>query len=605
MHSIVYCIKILIFAKINTKIMKNFFKNILSTILGLVFGLAIILMLFIGAVSFLSSSFTEKTPKLKDNTILKIDLSKEVVERSSGNPFDDLNFMNPEPKKQIELKQILDNIEKAKNDSKIKGIYINSPFINAGLSKTEEIRNKLLEFKQSGKQIISYNEMYSSKGYYLSSVSNKVFLNPLGTITHQGLTATLMFFKEMLEKLNIDIQIFKVGKFKSAVEPFILEKMSDANRAQLEKLLNSFSENIFDSIASQRKLTLEQVQSDADQLKLTTASICKDLGYVDDVLYEDQVIDKMKIIFEVEKINFISLSNYSKIKIDDKKISRNKIAIIYANGDIISGKGNTETIGSITTSKAIKQAREDKNVKAIVLRINSGGGSALASDVMWRETVLAKKEKPFVVSMGDYAASGGYYIACAADTIVANPTTLTGSIGVFGMIPNLKRFYKENFGISMDTVNTNKYSDMGISRKLSLFEKNKIQEGVEEIYEVFLSRVAEGRNMTTDAVDEIGQGRIWSGNDAKSIGLVDVYGGIEKAIEIAGDLAKIEEFRIISLPKKKDPLTTLVNDFAEMKISKILFDGFGFLKYQQIKNLKQLKKEDRIQARIPYLMKLE
>jgi protease-4 len=381
--------------------------------------------------------------------------------------------------------------------------------------------------------------------------------------------------------------------------------MSDANRAQLEKLLNSFSENIFDSIASQRKLTLEQVQSDADQLKLTTASICKDLGYVDDVLYEDQVIDKMKIIFEVEKINFISLSNYSKIKIDDKKISRNKIAIIYANGDIISGKGNTETIGSITTSKAIKQAREDKNVKAIVLRINSGGGSALASDVMWRETILAKKEKPFVVSMGDYAASGGYYIACAADTIVANPTTLTGSIGVFGMIPNLKRFYKENFGISMDTVNTNKYSDMGISRKLSLFEKNKIQEGVEEIYEVFLARVADGRNMTTDAVDEIGQGRIWSGNDAKSIGLVDVYGGIEKAIEIAGDLAKIEEFRIISLPKKKDPLTTLVNDFAEMKISKILFDGFGFLKYQQIKNLKQLKKEDRIQARIPYLMKLE
>jgi protease-4 len=224
---------------------------------------------------------------------------------------------------------------------------------------------------------------------------------------------------------------------------------------------------------------------------------------------------------------------------------------------------------------------------------------------MWRETILAKKEKPFVVSMGDYAASGGYYIACAADTIVANPTTLTGSIGVFGMIPNLKRFYKENFGISMDTVNTNKYSDMGISRKLSLFEKNKIQEGVEEIYEVFLSRVADGRNMTTDAVDEIGQGRIWSGNDAKSIGLVDVYGGIEKAIEIAGDLAKIEEFRIISLPKKKDPLTTLVNDFAEMKISKILFDGFGFLKYQQIKNLKQLKKEDRIQARIPYLMKLE
>ena len=585
--------------------MKNFFKNILSTILGLIFGLGIIIALFFVAVGLLSSSFSEKTPKLKDNSILKIDLSKEIVERSSGNPFDDLNFMNPEPKKQLELKQILDNIEKAKSDTKIKGIYIYSPFINAGLSKTEEIRNKLLEFKKTGKPIISYNEMYSSKGYYLASVSDKVFLNPLGTITHQGLSATLMFFKEMLEKLNIDIQIFKVGKFKSAIEPLILEKMSDANRNQLEKLLNSFSENIFDSIASQRNLTLEQVQLDADQLKLTKASICKDLGYIDDILYEDQVAEKMKIIFEVEKLNFISLSKYSKIKINDKKISRNKIAIIYANGDIISGKGNTQTIGSTTTSKAIKDAREDKNVKAIVLRVNSGGGSALASDVMWRETILAKEKKPFVVSMGDYAASGGYYIACAADTIVANPTTLTGSIGVFGMLPNLKNFYKENFGISIDTVNTNKYSDMGISRKLSIFEKNKIQEGVEEIYEVFLSRVARGRNMTIDAVDEIGQGRVWSGHDAKSIGLIDVYGGIEKAVEIAGKLAEIEDYRIISLPKKADPLTSLLNDFAEMQISKILFDGFGFLKYEHIKNLKDFKKEDRIQARIPYLMKLE
>ena len=585
--------------------MKNFFKNILSTILGLIFGLGIIIALFFVAVGLLSSNFSDKTPKLKDNSILKIDLSKEVVERSSGNPFDDLNFMNPEPKKQLELKQILDNIEKAKSDTKIKGIYIYSPFINAGLSKTEEIRNKLLEFKKTGKPIISYNEMYSSKGYYLASVSDKVFLNPLGTITHQGLSATLMFFKEMLEKLNIDIQIFKVGKFKSAIEPLILEKMSDANRNQLEKLLNSFSENIFDSIASQRNLTLEQVQLDADQLKLTKASICKDLGYIDDILYEDQVAEKMKIIFEVEKLNFISLSKYSKIKINDKKISRNKIAIIYANGNIVSGKGNTQTIGSTTTSKAIKDAREDKNVKAIVLRVNSGGGSALASDVMWRETILAKEKKPFVVSMGDYAASGGYYIACAADTIVANPTTLTGSIGVFGMLPNLKNFYKENFGISIDTVNTNKYSDMGINRKLSIFEKNKIQEGVEEVYEVFLSRVARGRNMTIDAVDEIGQGRVWSGHDAKSIGLIDVYGGIEKAVEIAGKLAEIEDYRIISLPKKADPLTSLVNDFAEMQISKILFNGFGFLKYEHIKNLKDLKKEDRIQARIPYLMKLE
>ena len=581
--------------------MKKFIKNIFSTLIGILLSFFVIVLVFIGIIS-LVSNLDNKTQKVKENTILKIDLSNEVVERSSSNPFDGVNLMNPEPKKQIGLNTILDNIEKAKNDDNIIAIYLYSPIVNAGLSKTEEIRNKLLEFKETGKPIISYNEVYSPKSYYLSSVANKLFLNPQGGIDHRGLSATLMFFKGMLEKLNIDLQIFKVGKFKSAVEPFILEKMSSANRVQLEKLLNSFSENMYDSIANQRNLSLEQVQSDADLLKLTSAKICEELGYVDGLIYEDQIEDTLKLLSSDKKLNIISLNKYKSVKGEKKDISRNKIAVIYANGEIRSGKGDISSIGSKTTSAAIKKAREDKNVKAIVLRVNSPGGSALASDVIWRETILAKEAKPLVVSMGDYAASGGYYIACAADKIVANPTTLTGSIGVFGMVPNMKEFYKTNFGITFDTVNTNKYSDMGMNRKLSIFEKNKIQLGVEDIYEVFISKVGSGRNMNADAVDDIGQGRVWSGYDAKKIGLVDIYGGLEKAISTAASLAELDDFRVISLPKQEDPVTQIINDLKQTSLSDILINDFDL---KNIKTIKKLTKSDKIQARIPFILNLE
>ncbi|MDG2138759.1 MAG: signal peptide peptidase SppA [Flavobacteriales bacterium] len=585
--------------------MKKFIKNVLSTLIGIILSFAVIVIVLIGILSIASSQMNNNEKPIKENSILKIDLSSEVVERSSSNPLSNIDFTNPEPKKQIGLKKILDNIEKAKSDKNIIAIYIYSPFVNAGLSKTEEIRNKLLEFKKSGKPIISYNEIYSTKGYYLSSVADKIYLNPMGIIDHKGAAATIMFFKGLLEKLNIDIQIFKVGKFKSAVEPFILDKMSSENRIQLKLMLNSLNDNIMDSIASQRNLSLEKVQRDADQLTLTSAQICLEEGYIDGLIYEDQIEDTLKAMSEENKLNLISLKNYSSIKTKKKDISRNKIAIVYANGEINSGEGDLSNIGSKTTSAAIKKAREDKNVKAIVLRVNSPGGSALASDVIWRETTLAKKVKPLVVSMGDYAASGGYYISCAADTIVANPTTLTGSIGVFGMIPNMKDFYESNFGITIDTVKTNKYSDMGINRRLTTYEKNSIQKGVEDIYTDFITKVGKGRNMSNDAVDEIGQGRIWSGYDAKEIGLVDVYGGLEKAISIAVELAEIENYRVISLPKEEDPLTKIINDLKQTKLSNLLNDEFDFINTQHIKTIKNLIKSDNIQTRIPYLIELE
>ncbi|HIG32867.1 MAG TPA: signal peptide peptidase SppA [Flavobacteriales bacterium] len=582
--------------------MKIFFKNILSTIIGMVSAVIVIVLLSIGLIAIISS---EEDVTVKKNSILKIDLSKKVVERASPNPLDYLSLLNLELDIPLELKEILDNIEKAKSDENIKAIYINTSFVNAGLSKTEEIRNKLLEFKQTGKPIIAYAEVYSQAAYYLASIADKIYLNPEGIVELKGLSVGIMFYKGLLEKLDIEVQIIRHGKFKSAVEPFVLDKMSDANREQMQLLLNSFADNIMDSIANQRGLTLAKVQQHANNLSLENAKKCLELAYVDALLYQDQIDDTLRNLAGAEKLNIISLSKYSKTKADKKEISRNKIAIIYATGEIKSGKGNEQSIGSETIAKAIKQARKDKRVKAIILRINSPGGSALASDVIWRETILAKAEKPLVVSMGDYAASGGYYIACAADSIVANPTTLTGSIGVFGVIPNFSKFYKNKLGITIDTVNTSKYADMGVNRPLSIFEKNKIQKNVETIYTTFITHVGEGRGMSTTAVDEIGQGRIWTGYDAKKIRLIDAYGGLEKAIEIAALLAKVENYRLISLPRKKDPFSELVLEFGNSRtISDIILAKFGF-KTDLTKPIEYLLKSDIIQARMPFIMELK
>ncbi|MDA9612334.1 signal peptide peptidase SppA [Flavobacteriales bacterium] len=583
--------------------MKSFLKNILTTIIGIISSIIVMILLIIGFVAIISS---EDEVKVKENSILKIDLANtSVVERSSENPFDGLS-LSGDVASTIELKKVLDNIEKAKNDNNIKAIYINNiDKLKAGLSQIEEIRNKLVEFKSCGKPIIAYSEVYSQSGYYFSSVADKIYLNPEGIVELMGLSAGIIFYKGLLEKLDIEVQIIRHGKFKSAVEPFMLDKMSDANREQMQLLLNSFADNLFDSIASQRGMTLSDIHNHANNLSLENAKSCLDLHYVDALLYQDQVEDSLLVISKSEKLNFISLNKYSNVKVEKKEISRNKIAIIYATGEINSGEGDVKSIGSETTAKAIKTAREDKNVKAIVLRVNSPGGSALASDVIWRETVLAKEEKPLIVSMGDYAASGGYYIACAADSIVANPTTLTGSIGVFGMIPNLQKLYKNKLGISIDTVNTNKHADMGMNRALTKFEEDKIQKSVVDIYTTFITHVGEGRNMSTTAVDEIGQGRVWTGYDAKDIGLIDTYGGLEKAIEISVHLAEIEDYRIISLPKKKDPFAELALKFGgETSISELVMLKLG-LKTELTNPIENLLKRDKIQARIPFIMELK
>ena len=584
--------------------MLKFIKNIFATLIGILLSFFVIVLIIIGIAS-LSNQSQNSTKQLNEKHFLKIDLSSPVVERTSSNPFSNFDPMNIETSQQLGLKNILDNIEKAKNDDNIIGIYINSPVVSAGMSKTEEIRNKLLEFKQTKKPIVAYNEVYGMKSYYLSSVADKLYINPMGVIDHKGMSATLMFFKGLLEKLNIDLQIFRLGKFKSAIEPFTLDKMSSSNREQLKLMLNSINDNIVDSISSQRNISSTKIQQDANQLKLSSAKICLEEKYVDGILYEDQVKDTLRLLLGEEKLKIISLNKYTNVKNKKKDISRNKIAIVYANGGINSGKGDENSIGSITTSKAIENARKDKNVKAVVLRVNSGGGSALASEVIWRETVLAKKEKPLVVSFGDVAASGGYYIACAADKIIASPTSITGSIGVFGMIPNMNEFYKSNFGITFDTVKTNDYADMGINRKLSSFEKQKIQQGIKDVYQTFISRVSDGREISTKKVDEIGQGRVWSGYDAKKIGLIDEFGGIEKAVELAANLAELDEYRTISLPKQKDPFTELIDDLTQIKLSDLLSDDIDIINKKDIIAIKDLIKSEKIQARLPYILNLE
>ena len=489
-------------------------------------------------------------------------------------------------------------------DDRIKGIYLNSPFVNAGLSQTEEIRNKLLDFKKSEKFIISYTENYSQNGYYLSSVADEIYLNPEGMFELKGLSAQIMFYKGLLEKLDIQAQVIRHGKFKSAIEPFILDKMSEANREQVSLLLTTISDNILDSIASQRGLTLSKVEELADNLELNTAINCLENNFVDALIYQDELENKLKIkVGEKEKLRLISLSKYNNAKVEKQgQISRNKIAIIYATGEIRSGKGDLKSIGSETTAKTIKKAREDERVKAIVLRVNSPGGSALASDVIWRETTLAKAEKPLVISMGDVAASGGYYIACAADKIVANPTTITGSIGVFGLIPNLQQFYKNKLGITLDTVNTHKYADMGINRTLSSFERAKIKEVIEGIYSTFISHVAEGRDMSIAAVDDIGQGRVWTGYDAKRLGLVDVLGGLETAVNIAADLAKISDYRIVSLPKKEDPLEAFIKEITGEE-SKYIANYLG-VDRKFVKSIENLIKGEKIQTRMPFILEI-
>ena len=572
----------------------GFLRNTLSSFLAMIFLFVLVIVFIFYLIP------KEEVVVVKDNSVLKIEFKDPVLDRTSDNPFSDIDLLNSSTEGSVEFKDILDNIEKAKNDDKIKGIYLNFSSVNAGFSQIEEIRNKLLEFKESGKFIYAYADSYNQSAYYLASVSDKIALNPEGIIELKGLSAEIMFYKGLMDKLGIEAQIIRHGKFKGAVEPFMYNQMSNENREQIEKLLNSISDYMIDGIATEREgITSEEIHKMINNMYLSSARKCLESGIIDKIAYQDQIFSDLEDKSEHE----ITLTDYMKVKNSKTSVSDNKIAIIYATGEINTGKGSYNTIGSETTVEAIREASEDENVKAIVLRVNSPGGSALASEIIWREINLAKQKKKVVVSMGDYAASGGYYIACNADKIFANNSTLTGSIGVFGIVPNTKNFLNEKLGVYIETVKTHKHSDIANGyRKLSDDELNVIQNSVEDIYETFITHVSEGRGIPVRKVDEIGQGRVWSGADALSIGLIDEIGGLEDAIASAADLSALEDYRIITLPKKTDMFEEFIESFSAKQ--NIVLPNFLGISEKMINQLEFLNSKEKIQARIPFIMEV-
>lgn len=556
--------------------MRQFLKYTFATVLGIFLTFILFAILVVGVVgSIISASSEDESVKVKENSILHITLENEIRDRASNNPFENFDLNTFESRSPIGLNDILNNLEKAASDKNIKGIFLDLEGLKANMATTEEIRKALLKFKESGKFIISYAENYRQREYYLASVADKVYLNPSGIMEWKGLSAEVLFMKEAMEKLDIEMQVIRHGKFKSAVEPFLLDSMSQANEEQLSLFIHTIWENMVNNVSGVRNIPVEQLNSIADDLLVRTADDALEYKLVDSLKFQDEVTSELMAYTNVgkeEDLNLVLLRKYTKAKgaiseNDDSdkevKFSRDRIAVVYASGEITSGESTLETMGSETISEAIKKARLDENVKAIVLRVNSPGGSALASDVMWREVVLAKEVKPVYVSMGDLAASGGYYIACAADKIYAQPNTITGSIGVFGLIPNFQGLMENKLGLHIDRVKTNKFSDgLSVTRPMSAREREAVQEGVEAIYSDFIAKVAEGRNMTIQKVDSIGQGRIWSGEDALRIGLIDEIGGLEKAVEDIAASINLEEYRVKEYPEQKDPFEELLKAFT-------------------------------------------
>lgn len=584
--------------------MKDFFKFFFASILGFIIVLVVLFFIFVGIIASLVS-FADK---IEPNTLLQIKLDKPIFDRAPKDPF---SFFSPagfDMEQNPGLDEILKNIEKAKSDPDIKGIYLDLGIVPSGLTMVREIRQALLDFKTSGKFIIAYGEVYSQVAYYLGSVADKIYLHPDGAIEFRGLDAEIMFLKGTLEKLDVDMQVIRHGKYKSAVEMFMLDKMSDANREQLNAMISDMWGTMLADISSSRNLSKDQLKIIADNLDALDADKALASKMVDGLFYKDELLAELRAktgLGENDKIATVSMAKYTMVPPSvSEKFSANKIAVIYAIGNIIDGKGDDRTVGSVKMSEAIRQARENDKVKAIVLRVNSPGGSATASEVIRREVELAVQEKPVVVSMGDVAASGGYWISASASKILADPSTITGSIGVFGLIPNMQGFFENKLGITFDHSLTNKYSDFpNVTRPLTSYETILFERQIDKIYNNFLALVSAGRKMEPSQVDSIGQGRVWSGADALELGLIDQFGGLQDAVRLAAELAAVGEYNILSLPAQKDLFQQIQDEFtgnvSAGRMEKELGEFYPYYQY-----LKQIKDYQGIQARLPYDIKV-
>ena len=592
--------------------MKEFIKFMFASFLGTLLTIIILMIILFGMIAGIASLAEKEEVKLKANTVLQINWKTPIYDRASDNPFEQFDFATMQPNRPLGLNVILKNIEKAGNDPNVDGIFLNMEEVQAGVGTLDEIRNKLMEFKKTGKFIVSYANGYDQKAYYLASLADEIYLNPDGFMLFKGLNAQLVFLKRMLDKLDIDIQVVRGpdNKYKSAVEPLIYEKMSDANREQMEALLNSIWGKMILDISKSRGISIEDLNKAADNLDLVSADKAVELKFIDGLMYEDEILDKLKEktgITGDSKLRSVTFGKYAGVKSKKAiKSTKNRIAVVYAQGDIVQGKSKPNSIGSETMAKALRKARLDDKVKAIVFRVNSPGGDALASEIIRREVVLAKKEKPVIISMGDVAASGGYWISVSADYIFAEPTTITGSIGVFGIIPNFKGLFNDKLGITFDNVKTNKNADfIDVMKPLSEYQYKKIDEEITKIYNKFVNLVATSRNLGAEYVDGIARGRVWSGTDARKLGLVDQMGGLEDAIAYAAEKAELgENYRIREYPVRKPFYQQLIEELKSDAKTRIIENELGDYKtyYDQIQALKRM---EGIQARLPFIYKID
>ncbi|MBN2633744.1 MAG: signal peptide peptidase SppA [Bacteroidales bacterium] len=588
--------------------MKNFLIYTLATITGIILASLLFFVIMISSLSIMVAS-GNKPVSISENSVLVLNAGVTIPDRTDTNPFSGFDIMNMTVTQAAGLNDIIHNLEKAAEDEKIKGVLIENGLSSSGWATTEEVRNALQKFRdESGKFVIAYSDyLLLQEGYYLSSVAEKIYINPSSTIDFKGLSGEVMFYKKALEKAGIEVQVVRHGKFKGAVEPFMLEKLSDENRAQIKDYVGSIWDHTVKMISESRDIPVSHLNKIADDLTGYISTGALESRLVDGLIYRDQLYDSIKIrsgLTTDDKINLVPMAKYTKVPGKKKNISaKNKISVIYASGSIVMGKGSEYNIGGNNFGDIIRRERKDSTVKAIVLRVNSPGGNAIASEIIWRELKLAAQEKPVVISMGNYAASGGYFISAPGTKIYTNPTTLTGSIGVFGLIPNAGKLLEQKIGIFTETVNTNENSDFpSLYRPLELYEKNTMQLSIEKFYSDFVGKVAEGRNKTTESVDSIAQGRVWSGVRALDLGLADEQGGLDEAIKGAALLAGLDStYMVKELPSIQDPYTKLLNQLSGNVKMKLLKKELGeyFRFFNEISEISDITG---IQARMPYII---
>ena len=590
----------------------KFFSTVLATFVGLIVFFGMVILIIAGIASVAAS---EDEINIEENSILKIDLNLPIVERDMQDPISSLIFPGTNAGN-IGLLSLKSAIKSAASNDNIKGIYLDAGLTMAGFATAQEIRNALLKFKESGKFIVAYSDILSEKGYYLASVADQIYLHPQGDVEFNGFAVEVTFIKETLEKIGVEPQVFRVGDFKSAVEPFTRTSMSDSSRLQTQQYLDNIYGVYIQGISDSRGLSSQELMSLADSMIIQSPQIAKEYKLITDTAYYDMVIQEIGELLELEpnddgKINpedvkFVTLNKYEKsLQQDSDDYSRNRIAVIVATGNIVNGQGEGAVIGGETFAQEIRKARLDDKIKAVVLRINSGGGSALASDIMWREIQLTKKVKPIIASMSDVAASGGYYMAMACDTIVAHPNTITGSIGIFGVVPNAKGLLQK-IGVTTDVVETGKFSNIfSLSEPLTDGEKKIIQNLIEDGYEDFVKKAAQGRDMTVEELKAVASGRVWSGVEAMEKNLIDVFGGLDEAIAIAHDMAKLDDdFQVRYYPRRKSFVEKLMAEFDQQLSTYVLKKELG-IAYPYVKEIKDIEQFRGIQARLPYTITIK